>query len=97
MLKTEKSVDQWIVYKLVNRTQREIYFGISRRPMHSLQDHKKAGIPSTDYWDFMRDDIEHHVIYTQLSKDTAVAKAKELGKSPNMAGFEVINTFEVQH
>ncbi len=93
MQKEDKN--HWIVYKLVNRTQKEIYFGISKRSMHSLHDHVGAKIPCTKHWDFVRNDIEHHVIYTGQSEGTAVSKAKELAALPHLPGFKVINTFKL--
>ena len=93
MSREKKKSPAWIVYKLVNRTQKEIYFGISNRPMHSLQDHQKAEIPCTSHWDFMRNDIEHHVVGSGLGQHAAVDRAKELAKMPHLKGFKVINTF----
>ena len=94
MLKSKDDKHPWIVYKLVNRTQKEIYFGISKRSMHSLHDHVDAEIPCTKHWDFVRNDIEHHVIYTGLSDASAKSHAKDLAKLPHLTGFKVINTFK---
>src|SRR5210317_1774939 len=95
MREVSKDTVKWIVYKLVNRTLKEIYFGMCRRPIHSLHDHQKANIPVTDHWDFQRHDIEHHVVYTGLTESQAIVKAQELAKLPHLDEFKVINSFAV--
>lgn len=82
----------YCVYRLINHTKNEIYFGISNRFIGRLEDHEQDECSHTSHWDFDSDNITPEIIEKNLTKEEASEKAHEFEKSFSLSGYETIQT-----
>lgn len=73
--KTKKPVEWWFVYRGTNKTQKEVYHGISKEIVDRItKSHCVGGTKALSHWDCSNDNIE----WEQLSKHKTQTKASEI-------------------
>ncbi len=83
------------VYRLVNRTKREIYYGTSADPEQRVKEHAAGGTDALEGWDFENDDVVWRVEVSDTTDDkaTSIAHALEASGPPDdLPGYTVIQT-----
>lgn len=86
----------WYVYRGINHTTRQIYYGASPRPRQRVDgSHCVGGTKALRDWDCDNDDIEWDVLWEANTQTDASAKAHELERQrapKGCAGYEIIQT-----
>lgn len=92
----DKVNEKWYVYRGVNNTKREIYYGVSKSPTERVNGgHCRGGTKALAHWDCASDDIVWIQGITYTSQEKASARAHSLEKKPPPAehkGYTVIQT-----
>ncbi|NGP87562.1 GIY-YIG nuclease family protein [Fodinibius halophilus] len=87
----------YLVYKLINHSKEEIYYGITNDFDSRIDKHKNNDVVATKRWVFGKDDIDKKIIDTDLTKPKASDKAHEhsngnLSDLLKYSSYEVIKT-----
>lgn len=81
------------VYELTNLTKREVYLGVTSRPVtERLKEHCVGTTKALTEWDCGRDQIEVRTVAWRKSREDASALAHELERKLAARGYPVIQT-----
>lgn len=83
----------WYVYPGVNKTLREVYYGVSKDPVERVDgSHCRGGTKAIGHWDCASDAIE----WTVMSEHNTQAEASEVShayeRKPHKTGWTAIQT-----
>lgn len=82
----------WYVYKGINRTQREIYYGVSKDPQERVNgSHCVGWTKAVRHWDCESDDIVWRVLHQFTTQAAASSKAHSYERQ-SARGWTVIQT-----
>jgi len=69
----------WSVYVLINKTKKEIYFGVSKRPCERIsEEHARGETEAIAEWNWITDEIVEDILYSELDRYSASRKAHHL-------------------
>ena len=82
----------WHVYRGVNYSLMEVYYGVSKDPEERVNgSHCVGGTKALTYWDCQIDDIRWTVVSQHSTQQAASARAHALEKL-SLKGYDVIQT-----
>ncbi len=82
----------WYVYKGVNETKKEIYYGVSKDPKERVDgSHCDGGTKAVKHWDCSKDKINWTIVSKHNDQPSASSKAHDL-EDVAVKGYKVIKT-----
>lgn len=83
----------YCVYKLINHSKKEIYYGITNDFKERHKEHVANNVVATKMWVFGKDDIQHEIVEKNLTKEDASEKAHNLSER-NLIDTMIYNDYE---
>ena len=84
---------EWLVYRLINKTKKEVYHGVTKHTLEErLLTHCAGDTKALKHWDCTRDVIEKKILARGLTQETASRRAHEEERACSMPGYKCIKT-----
>ena len=84
---------EWLVYRLINNTKREIYHGVTKHSLEQrIKSHCAGNTKALEHWDCTRDDISVKILARGLTQINASSHAHEEERQCYAPGYKLIKT-----
>ena len=83
---------EWIVYRLVNHTKREIYYGCTKDYSDRFRQHAREETIALKHWDFDKDEVNERLVDKNMTQREASALAHKMENQTPPELYSVITT-----